>query len=128
PAIAHGVSDYIGSIEVGKMADIVLWDPKLFGTKPEMVIKNGMGAQSLMGDPNATIPTPQPMKYRNMLATRGKGDSNSSVTCVSQAAIDNDIKGKLGLEKIILPVKNIRQLTKKDTKFNTATPNIDVER
>ena len=101
--------------------------PKFFGTKPEMVIKNGMVAQSLMGDPNATIPTPQPMKYRNMFATRGKGVSNSSVTFVSQAAMDNDIKGKLGLEKIILPVKNIRQLTKKDMKLNTATPKIDVD-
>src|SRR5699024_4377073 len=72
-------------------------------------------------------PTPQPMKYRNMFATRGKGVSNSSVTFVSQAAMDNDIKGKLGLEKIILPVKNIRQLTKKDMKLNTATPKIDVD-
>lgn len=127
PAIAHGISDYIGSIEVGKMADLVLWDPKFFGAKPEMVIKNGMVAQSLMGDPNATIPTPQPMKYRNMFATRGKGVSKSSVTFVSQAAVDNDIKEKLGLEKIILPVKGIRQLTKKDMKLNTATPKIDVD-
>src|SRR5699024_12609024 len=82
PAIAHGICDYIGSIEVGKMADIVLWDPKFFGTKPEMVIKNGMVAQRLMGDPNAKIPTLQPMQYRNMFAKRGKGGSNRSVTYV----------------------------------------------
>lgn len=127
PAIAHGVSDYIGSIEVGKMADIVLWDPKFFGAKPEMILKNGMIAQSLMGDPNATIPTPQPMIYRPMFATMGKGLKNSSITFVSQYAYDNDIKGKLGLEKMVLPVHGIRHLTKKDMKLNTATPDIDVD-
>src|SRR5699024_1919943 len=77
PAITHGISDYVGSIEVGKMADIVLWDPKFFGAKPEMILKNGMVVQSLMGDPNATIPTPQPMQYRNMFASHGKGLSKS---------------------------------------------------
>lgn len=127
PAIAHGISDYIGSIEVGKVADIVLWEPKFFGAKPEMIIKNGMIAQSLMGDPNATIPTPQPMNYRTMFGAKGKGLKNSSITFVSQHAYDNDIKGKLGLEKKILPVHGIRHLTKKDMKLNTATPDIDVD-
>lgn len=127
PAIAHGISDYVGSIEVGKMADIVLWDPKFFGAKPEMILKNGMVVQSLMGDPNATIPTPQPMIYRPMFATMGKGLKNSSITFVSQVAYDNDIKGRLGLEKMILPVHGIRHLTKRDMKLNTATPDIDVD-
>lgn len=127
PAIAHGISDYVGSIEVGKMADIVIWDPKFFGAKPEMILKNGMIVQSIMGDPNATIPTPQPMLYRRMFGAMGKALKNSSITFVSQAAYDNDIKGKLGLEKMVLPVHGIRQLTKKDMKLNTATPNIEVD-
>lgn len=127
PAITHGIDEYVGSIEVGKIADLVLWDPKFFGAKPEMILKNGMAVQSLMGDPNATIPTPQPMIYRPMFATLGKGLSQSSITFVSKAAYDDNIKGKLGLEKMILPVKNIRQLTKNDMKLNTATPDIDVD-
>lgn len=127
PAIAHGISDYIGSVEVGKMADLVIWDPKFFGAKPEMTLKNGMVAQSIMGDPNATIPTPQPMIYRSMFGAFGKGLSHSSITFVSQAAYDNNIKEKLGLEKMVLPVHGIRELTKKDMKLNTATPKIDVD-
>lgn len=127
PAITHGISDYVGSIEVGKIADLVIWDPKFFGAKPEMILKNGMAVSSLMGDPNATIPTPQPMIYRPMFASYGKGLSNSSITFVSQAAYDNNIKEKLGLQKMVLPVHGIRQLTKKDMKLNTATPNIDVD-
>ncbi|AKG74719.1 urease subunit alpha [Salinicoccus halodurans] len=127
PSITHGISDYVGSIEVGKIADLVIWDPKFFGAKPEMILKNGMAVSSLMGDPNATIPTPQPMIYRPMFASYGKGLSNSSITFVSQAAYDNNIKEKLGLEKIVLPVHNIRQLTKKDMKLNSETPDIDVD-
>lgn len=127
PALAHGISDYVGSIEVGKMADIVLWDPKFFGAKPEMILKNGMVVQSLMGDPNATIPTPQPMTYRSMFGAMGKGLKSSSITFVSQAAYDNNIKGRLGLEKMILPVHGIRHLTKKDMKLNDAMPNIEVD-
>ncbi|PIC86359.1 urease subunit alpha [Sporosarcina sp. P20a] len=127
PAIAHGISEYIGSIEVGKMADLVLWDPKFFGVKPEMILKSGMAVFSLMGDANATIPTPQPMIYRPMYATLGKALSQSSITFVSQIAYDQGIKEKLGLEKVVLPVRNIRSLTKKDMKLNTATPHIDVD-
>lgn len=127
PAIAHGIGDHLGSIEVGKMADLVLWDPKFFGAKPEMILKKGMVVQALMGDPNATIPTPQPMIYRPMFASFGKGLFQSSVTFVSQAAYDNNIKEKLGLQKDVLPVKGIRTLTKKDMKLNSETPEIDVD-
>src|SRR5690625_7561674 len=82
PAIAHGISDYVGSVEVGKMADLVIWEPQFFGVKPEMILKNGMAVQSLMGDPNATIPTPQPMLYRLMFGAFGKGLSQRSITYV----------------------------------------------
>ncbi|SDY09830.1 urease subunit alpha [Salimicrobium album] len=127
PAIAHGISDYVGSVEVGKAADLVLWDPKFFGVKPEMTIKNGMAVSALMGDPNASIPTPQPMIYRQMFGAVGKGLTNSSFTFVSQAAYDNNIKEELGLEKIVLPVHGIRQLEKKDMKLNSETPDIEVD-
>lgn len=127
PSITHGISDYVGSVEVGKIADLVIWDPKFFGAKPEMILKNGMAVSSLMGDPNATIPTPQPMNYRPMFAAYGKGLSNSSITFVSQVAYDNNIKERLGLQKIVLPVHGIRQLTKKDMKLNSETPDIDVD-
>ncbi|WP_373895066.1 urease subunit alpha [Virgibacillus sp. CBA3643] len=127
PAIAHGVSDYIGSIEVGKMADLVLWDPKFFGAKPEMILKNGVIASTLMGDANASIPTPQPMIYRPMYAAQGKALHQSSITFVSQAAYDNNIKETLGLEKMVRPVHGIRDLMKKDMKLNSETPDIDVD-
>ncbi|HLR63760.1 MAG TPA: urease subunit alpha [Lentibacillus sp.] len=127
PAIAHGISDYVGSVEIGKAADLVLWDPKFFGAKPEMTLKNGMAVSALMGDPNASIPTPQPMIYRQMFGSVGKGLTNSSFTFVSQASYDDNIKEKLGLEKIVLPVNGIRQLTKKDMKLNSETPDIDVD-
>lgn len=127
PAITHGIAEYVGSIEVGKVADLVLWDPKFFGAKPEMILKSGLAVQSLMGDANATIPTPQPMIYRPMYATLGKGLFQSSITFVSQVAYDDNIKEKLGLQKRVLPVRGIRNLTKKDMKLNTATPDIDVD-
>lgn len=127
PAIAHGIGDYVGSIETGKTADLALWDPAFFGAKPDMTIKSGMVVQNVMGDSNASIPTPQPMKYRRMYAAEGKGLSQSNITFVSQAACEDNIKEKLGLEKKILPVKNIRHLTKKDMKLNAETPDIDVD-
>ncbi|WP_087974706.1 urease subunit alpha [Oceanobacillus rekensis] len=127
PAIAHGIAEYVGSIEVGKMADLVLWEPKFFGVKPEKILKIGLAVQSLMGDANATIPTPEPVIYRPMFAAFGKGLFQSSVTFVSQAAFDDNIKEKLGLQKRVLPVRGIRNLTKKDMKLNTATPDIDVD-
>jgi urease subunit alpha len=127
PAITHGISEYVGSIEVGKVADLVLWDSKFFGAKPEMILKNGLIVQSLMGDANATIPTPQPLIYRPMYASTGKALGKSSFTFISQAAYDNKVHEKLGLEKQIRPVRGIRNLTKKDMKLNTETPDIEVD-
>lgn len=127
PAIAHGIDQYVGSVEVGKMADLVLWDLPFFGVKPDMIIKNGMIAMNVMGDPNATIPTPQPMSYRKMFGARGKGLTQSSAIFVSRYAYDNGIKEKLALDKLVLPVSGIRNLSKKDMKLNDATPNIDVD-
>ncbi|MBA9028727.1 MULTISPECIES: urease subunit alpha [Bacillaceae] len=127
PAIAHGISEYVGSVEVGKIADLVLWSPAFFGVKPEMVLKNGFAVESLMGDANASIPTPQPMIYRPMYAQVGKALSKSSITFISQAAFDEKVHEKLGLEKLILPVRGIRKLTKKDMKLNSETPEITVD-
>ncbi|MEF2244758.1 urease subunit alpha [Paenibacillus sp. IITD108] len=127
PAITHGISQHVGSIEVGKMADLVLWSPKFFGVKPEMVLKNGFAVVSLMGDANASIPTPQPYIYRPMYAQTGAALAKSSVTFISQAAFDNGIHEQLGLKKIILPVGGIRTLSKKDMKLNFETPHITVD-
>lgn len=127
PAIAHGVSEYIGSVEKGKLADLVLWDPKFFGAKPEMIIKSGEITVAQMGDANASIPTPQPVMLRNMFGSLGKARAQSSVTFVSKVAYDNDIKGELGLEKQVLPVHGIRKLTKQDMKLNSETPKIEVD-
>lgn len=127
PAITHGISKYVGSIEVGKMADLVLWNPKFFGVKPEMVLKNGLAVTGLMGDGNASIPTPQPYIYRPMYAQFGKALAKSSATFISQAAYDAGVHEKLGLQKMILPVGGIRTLTKKDMKLNAETPKITVD-
>ncbi|MEL0070034.1 MAG: urease subunit alpha, partial [Betaproteobacteria bacterium] len=106
PAITHGIAHEVGSIEVGKIADIVLWRPAFFGVKPSMILKSGVIAASLMGDANASIPTPQPVHYRYMFGAHGKSLTESSVTFVSQAALDADIGKKLGLQKNLLAVKN----------------------
>ncbi|WP_053364927.1 urease subunit alpha [Bacillus sp. FJAT-27245] len=127
PAITHGISKHVGSIEVGKMADLVLWAPKFFGVKPEMILKNGMAVKALMGDANASIPTPQPYIYRPMYAQFGKALSKSSVTFISQAAYDDGVHEKLGLEKLVHPVGGIRKLSKKDMKLNSETPEITVD-
>ncbi|MFB7637703.1 urease subunit alpha [Peribacillus butanolivorans] len=127
PAITHGISEYVGSIEVGKMADLVIWNPAFFGVKPEMILKNGFVVESLMGDANASIPTPQPVVYRPMYASFGKALSKSSITFVSQAAFADKVHEKLGLEKMVLPVRGIRNLTKKDMKLNSETPEITVD-
>ena len=127
PAITHGISEYVGSIEVGKIADLVIWNPAFFGVKPEMVLKNGFAVEGMMGDANASIPTPQPVISRPMYAQTGKALSSSSITFVSQAAFDDNVKEKLGLEKMILPVRGIRKLTKKDMKLNSETPEITVD-
>jgi urease subunit alpha len=127
PAITHGIADEVGSVEVGKMADLVIWDPAFFGVKPELVIKGGMIVHSLMGDPNASIPTPQPVLYRPMFASFGKAKHATSITFLSQAAFERGVHEKLGLKKRIKPVRGTRQLTKKDMVFNSETPHIEVD-
>jgi len=126
PAISHGVSEYVGSIEAGKLADLVLWKPSLFGVKPELIIKGGMIIAGRMGDPNASIPTPQPVIYRPMFGHFGKALLKTSITFVSKAALDLDIGTKYGLEKELKAVKNCRNIGKKDLIHNDKTPTIDV--
>ncbi|REB04808.1 urease subunit alpha [Sporosarcina sp. BI001-red] len=127
PAITHGFSQFIGSVEVGKYADLVLWSPAFFGVKPEMILKNGFIVESLMGDANASIPTPQPVIYRPMYGQVGKTMQTTAITFISQAAYDDKVHEKLGLQRIILPVGGIRTLTKKDMKLNCETPEITVD-
>ncbi|WP_201009002.1 urease subunit alpha [Paenibacillus glycanilyticus] len=127
PAITHGISHLVGSVEVGKFADLVLWQPMFFGVKPDLVLKGGSIAYAQMGDPNASIPTPQPVFGRPMFASFGKAVYGSSITFVSQAAFDNGIEQKLGLQKRIEPVKGCRSVTKKDMIHNDATPLIEVD-
>ena len=116
----------MGSIEVGKVADLVLWKPAFFGVKPSMIIKSGMIAAAQMGDPNASIPTPQPVHYRMMFGAYG-GGLKTSLTFVSQAAIDADIGRHLGLNKPLFAVKNMRHLRKSDMIHNGATPTMEVD-
>ncbi|MGO4588170.1 urease subunit alpha [Paenarthrobacter sp. 2TAF44] len=127
PAIAQGMADVIGSVEEGKFADLVLWDPAFFGVKPELVIKGGQIAYALMGDSNASIPTPQPRTMRPMFATYGRALQQTSITFLSKAAIDAGVPAELGLERIIRPVTGIRNLRKADLKFNGETPDIVVD-
>ena len=128
PAIAHGISAHIGSVEVGKRADLVLWSPAFFGVKPELVLLGGSIAAAPMGDPNASIPTPQPMHYRPMFGAYGKLRTSSSVTFVSQASLENGVREKLGVEKQMLAVKNTRGgIGKAAMVHNAATPHIDVD-
>jgi urease subunit alpha len=126
PAIAHGISHVVGSLEPGKLADMVLWKPAMFGAKPEMIIKGGMIAASRMGDPNASIPTPQPVLYRHMFGSYGKAVHQTSITFVSQASVDNGSIASYKLQKMVMPVKNCRNISKKDLVHNSATPQIDV--
>ncbi|MCQ0988259.1 urease subunit alpha [Jiella marina] len=127
PAIAHGMSKEIGSIEVGKRADLVLWDPAFFGVKPMMVILGGTIAAAPMGDPNASIPTPQPVHYRPMFGAYGKAIAASGVTFVSQAAIDEKLRDSLGCDKTFLAVENTRGgISKASMILNDATPTIEV--
>lgn len=126
PAITHGISSYVGSVEVGKFADLVLWNPAFFGIKSEIIIKGGMIISAKMGDANASIPTCQPIMYKHMFAAHGKAKYQSCLTFVSKAAMDEDIKTKYHLEKILVPVSNCRNIGKKDMKFNDKTPEITV--
>jgi|TARA_A100001391_G_scaffold47848_1_gene28516 urease subunit alpha len=128
PAIAHGISTHIGSIEVGKRADMVVWNPAFFGVKPELVLLGGMIATAPMGDPNASIPTPQPMHYRPMFGAYGKAIANTSVTFVSKAALDNGLKDNLGVDKSMLAVDNTRGgIGKSAMIHNSATPEVTVD-
>ena len=126
PAIAHGVSKYVGSVEVGKMADVVLWKPAMFGVKPEMVIKGGFIIASKMGDANASIPTPQPVVYTNMFGAYGLARKRCCITFVSKAAYDAGIKERLGLQRQVLPVEHCRDIGKKDMKNNDVIAQIEV--
>ncbi len=127
PAITHGISEYVGSVEVGKFADLVLWTPQFFGIKPELILKGGMVAGSKMGDANASIPTTEPMIYKKMFAAHGKAKYDTCITFTSQAAMKENIKEKYGLQKILLPVKNCRTIGKRDMIFNDQTPKITVD-
>lgn len=127
PAITHGMASEIGSIERGKLADLVLWKPAFFGAKPEIVLKGGFIAWSAMGDPNASIPTPQPVLYRPMFGSFGATTASTAITFVSQAAIRGGLAQRLGLKKTVRPVSNCRRIGKKDMIHNSATPDIQVD-
>lgn len=127
PALTHGISEYVGSVEIGKMADLVLWKPAMFGVKPEMIVKGGMILASKMGDANASIPTPQPVVYRNMFAGYGLALPRCCAVFVSSYAFEHGIKEELGLKKQVLPVKNCRKISKKDMKYNDRTGKIEVD-
>ena len=126
PAITHGISEYVGSLEKGKIADLVLWKPALFGAKPEMIIKGGMIIAARMGDPNASIPTPQPVIYRPMFGAYGKALHGTCASFVSGLSIDRGVIKGYDLKKMILPVKGCRNLSKRDMVHNDQTPAIEV--
>ena len=127
PAITHGIDEWVGSIEIGKLADLVLWSPAFFGVKPDLVIKLGTIAAAPMGDPNASIPTPQPVHYRPMFGSFGKAMTASSVTFVSKAAIATGLAGKLGTDREMLPVHNTRGIAKESMIHNAYLPTIEVD-
>lgn len=126
PAIAHGLGEYIGSVEVGKCADLVLWKPAFFGAKPEMILKCGVIAASKIGDFNASIPTPQPIVYHNMFGAHGSAKFQANISFVSQVAFEAGIKEKLGLQRRVLPVRNCRNIGKKDMKHNSTLAKLSV--
>ena len=126
PALTHGIAHAVGSVEVGKLADLVLWRPAFFGAKPSLILKSGMIAAAAMGDPNASIPTPQPVHYRPMFGSFGKA-LKTSVTFVSQAALENPAVAALGLQKPLIAVSGTRTVKKADMVHNGATPKIDVD-
>ncbi|MEE3000343.1 MAG: urease subunit alpha [Pseudomonadota bacterium] len=127
PAITHGIAEHVGSIEAGKLADLVLWQPKFFGVKPDIILKMGTIAAAAMGDPNASIPTPQPLHYRPMFGAFGNSMSKSSVTFVSKKAADANIDKTLGLSKKIVPVSGTRSVTKMAMKLNDYQPKMEVD-
>ena len=127
PALTHGIADYVGSVEVGKLADLVLWKPMFFGVKPDLVLKSGTIAAAAMGDPNASIPTPQPVHYRPMFGSFGKSLTESSISFVSQAAMDAGIHEALALEKQVLAVNGTRSVKKRDMMLNDYQPKMEVD-
>jgi urease subunit alpha len=128
PAIAHGVSRHIGSVEAGKLADLVLWSPAFFGVKPDLVVKGGAIAAAPMGDPNASIPTPQPVHYRPMFGAFGRAKTSTSLTFVSKVALEDGLGERLGVQKQLVAVENVRGgIGKKDMVLNDATPVIEVD-
>lgn len=127
PAIAHGIGEEVGSVEVGKFADLILWDPKFFATKPDLIIKGGMIAMSVMGDANASITTPQPRTMRNQFGAHGRARANTSIAFISKAAEEAGVPEQLGLTKLTYAVRDVRTATKASMKFNDATPVIEVD-
>lgn len=127
PAIAHGISHEVGSVETGKLADLVLWKPAFFGAKPAVIVKGGLIAAAPMGDPNASIPTPQPVHYRLMFGAMGKACNSTSMIFMSQAGIAVDIAQQLGLQSLIGTVSGCRNITKNDMVRNSYQPSIDVD-
>ena len=127
PALTHGIADHVGSVEVGKLADLVLWKPMFFGVKPDLVLKCGTIAAAAMGDPNASIPTPQPVHYRPMFGGFGRSLTESAVSFVSQAGLDTDLKARLGLSKTLLAVSGTRRIGKAEMILNNATPRMEVD-
>ena len=127
PAITMGIGHMVGSVEAGKLADLVLWKPAFFGTKPSLIIKGGAIAAAPMGDPNASIPTPQPVHYRPMFGALGKAMNHTCITFVSQAALKRNIGEKLGLDRRLEAVRNTRTISKADMKLNDYQPDISVD-
>src|SRR5207302_5729876 len=127
PAITHGSAREGGSVESGKLADLVLWKPSMFGVKPEMIVKGGFIAWSVMGDANASIPTPQPVLYRPMFGSFGGATAATSLTFLSKVALEEELSNKLGLRKTAVAVENTRTIGKASMIHNDATPNIEVD-
>ncbi len=127
PALAQGLATHVGSIEIGKRADLVLWEPAFFGVKPALILIGGTIAAAAMGDPNASIPTPQPVHYRPMFGAFGRAKTASSVTFVSQAAIEADLRNQLGVAKQFVAVQNTRTVNKASMIHNALTPAIEVD-
>jgi urease subunit alpha len=127
PAIAHGIAHSVGSVEVGKFADLVLWEPQFFGVKPELIIKGGQMVHGIVGDPNASIPTPQPRWYRRAFGAYGAAVASSSITFMSKSSIRRSVHRQLGLQKVVRECKDIRSLRKSDLKFNGETPQLTVD-